>query len=622
MLKYHWIALIFILGSCSSPSEDEPVEHDETTITSLPLAQLELNDMSAFEEQKGNWQTVASATADLDEELIMQTEEGSGVLANQPTDELNSNLLTKMEHGDLELKFEVMMPKSSNSGVYFQGRYEMQMLDSWGKNEVGPGDMGGIYERWDDTKPKGQEGYEGTAPSVNASRAPGLWQTFHVLFKAPRFNAAGEKIADARFDFVRHNGYEIHRDVELSGPTRGAMFPEEAASGPILIQGDHGAVAFRNIQYKKFGVDTLQLDNISYAFYDGKYDYIPNFDTLTVAKSGTVELLDLSAVSDQPDGYAVVFRGDLEVPTTGDYLFETRIDDGGDLTIDSTLVIHNEGEPGMGHEYGMIHLTEGTHALEITYYQEVWSATLQIFYEGPGIERRILGNRIVTTERQLRERARPPVVVGNLERPELLRGFVSHGEDKLTHTISVGHPESIHYSYDLLDGSLLKSWKGDFADVTNMWRGRGNSQLAKPLNAAIEFSRGVPLARLSNDQAAWPNYRPDDFRYDGYAVDAKELPTFSFRVHGIIVNDRIEPAEGGRKLSRTLSFESEGNPSGLYYKLGQESQINKLENGLYDIGGKYYIESKDELILREMENHDELLVAVSGHSTYNYLILW
>ncbi len=620
--RYDLMVLLLVLASCSAPPKEKQAAPEPEAVTSLPFTPLELSDMSSFEEQKGNWKIVASTTANLEEELQLDTEEGSGVLANQPTEELNSNLLTKMEHGDLELKFEVMMPKGSNSGVYFQGRYEMQLLDSWGKAKVGPGDMGGIYQRWDDTKPEGQEGYEGTAPKVNASRAPGLWQSFHVLFKAPKFNAAGEKVKNARFDFVVQNGHEIHQDLELSGPTRGAMFPEEAALGPILIQGDHGPIAFRNMQYKSFGDDTLVLDNIGYAFYNGKYDYIPNFDTITAIKTGTVELLDLTAVSDQPDGYAVIFRGDLEVPTTGNYLFESRIDDGGDLTIDSTMVVHNEGEPGMGHEYGQIYLTEGSHSFMVSYYQEVWSATLEIFYEGPGIERRMLGGKKVVNDWQKREQARPPVVITNLERPELLRGFVNHGTGKRTHTISVGHPEGIHYSYDLLDGTILKSWKGGFADVTNMWRGRGNSQLALPLNAAIDFNRGVPLARLSSDQSAWPNYRPDDFRYDGYHIDSKEQPTFSFQAYGITVSDKIQPAAGGKKLNRTLSFRSDGEPSGFFYKLGHDSHIQQLSNGLYSVGGKYYIESDTELLLRKMENHDELLVAINGQDSYSYNILW
>ena len=129
------------------------------------------------------------------------------------------------------------------------GRYEVQILDSFGKSdaEMKHGDCGGIYERWDDTKEKKEEkGFEGTPPSANASAAPGTWQTYQILFRAPRFDTNGEKIENARFLKVVHNGTVIHENVEVTGPNRGGMEPE-VAEGPIKIQGDHGPVAFRKL---------------------------------------------------------------------------------------------------------------------------------------------------------------------------------------------------------------------------------------------------------------------------------------------------------------------------------------------------------------------------------------
>jgi hypothetical protein len=73
----------------------------------------------------------------------------------------------------LILKLDYMMAKGSNSGIYLQGRYEVQLLDSWGVRNPRPGDNGGIYERWDEARGKGNEGFQGHAPRHNASRAPG-----------------------------------------------------------------------------------------------------------------------------------------------------------------------------------------------------------------------------------------------------------------------------------------------------------------------------------------------------------------------------------------------------------------------------------------------------------------
>jgi len=140
-----------------------------------------------------------------------------------------------------------------------QGNYELQLLDSWGVKNPKAGDNGGVYERWDESRSEGQKGYEGYAPRQNASRAPGLWQHLKVSFQAPKFDGSGKKTANARLLRVELNGVTIHEDVELLGSTRGAMGPEKP-TGPLRIQGDHGAVAFRNITLTN-GVKTPQAAN-------------------------------------------------------------------------------------------------------------------------------------------------------------------------------------------------------------------------------------------------------------------------------------------------------------------------------------------------------------------------
>lgn len=218
----------------------------ETSFNAVPL-----DDMGAFKPAVKNWSIVGDVLFDRNGNAkSTKTSPGKSVLVNMPDDKNKDNLFSNFEHGDVELELEFMMAKGSNSGIYLQGRYELQLLDSWGVKNPRAGDCGGIYERWDDSKPEGQKGYQGYAPRVNVSRAPGLWQHFNIVFQAPRFDASGNKIQNARFVRVLHNGVLIHENVELTGPTRGPALPNEAAMGPIVIQGDHGAVAFRNIKYR------------------------------------------------------------------------------------------------------------------------------------------------------------------------------------------------------------------------------------------------------------------------------------------------------------------------------------------------------------------------------------
>lgn len=169
----------------------------------------------------------------------------SGVILNGPTGR-TANLCTERSFGDVELYLEFMIAKGSNSGVYLQGLYELQIFDSWGSiDPMETSDGGAIYHRW-----IGEQGVGGSAPRVNAARRPGEWQSYQVWFRAPRFDAAGKKLEPARFERVLFNGEIVQSDVAVDGPTRAHLERPEAAQNPLMLQGDHGPVAFRNIQVR------------------------------------------------------------------------------------------------------------------------------------------------------------------------------------------------------------------------------------------------------------------------------------------------------------------------------------------------------------------------------------
>ena len=175
-------------------------------------------------------------------------EAGTGILVNGDTGR-TEDLHTEMEHGSCELHVEFCVPQGSNSGVYLMGQYEVQILDSWGTpdSELKFGTNGGIYARW---VQETQTSYDGNPPRTNASRPPGEWQSFAILFHAPRFDSSGAKTANARFERVVHNGVVIHEEFECTGPTRGAWNDADIPRGPLRLQGDHGPVAYRNIRIR------------------------------------------------------------------------------------------------------------------------------------------------------------------------------------------------------------------------------------------------------------------------------------------------------------------------------------------------------------------------------------
>jgi hypothetical protein len=200
--------------------------------------------LTAWTKDRGDWLETGAAFMGPDSNKLIATAPGTGIMVND-VDGRTNNIFTKKEFSNCELHVEFMVPKNSNSGVYLMGRYEIQVLDSWGVTELKHGDCGGIYQRWKD-----EQGYEGFPPRVNASLAPGEWQSFDIRFKAPQFNKNEEKTNNAKFLKVMHNGIVVHENVEVTGPTRSAAFGDEKPSGPLMLQGDHGPVAFRNIRIK------------------------------------------------------------------------------------------------------------------------------------------------------------------------------------------------------------------------------------------------------------------------------------------------------------------------------------------------------------------------------------
>jgi len=235
------------------------------TISSAQMIRLTSDDFSAWRSDTGQWQIVGDVFTDPANEKSLKSQPGTGAMLNGPTGR-TSHLFSRAEFGDIKAHIEFMVSKGSNSGIYFMGRYEIQVFDSYGTGRGAyPGiECGGIYERWDESKdPKG---FEGRSPRVNASRPPGQWQTFDVIFRAPRFDKEGQKVANARFNVVLHNDIVVHEQVELTGPTRAGAYNDEKPVGPLMLQGDHGPVAYRNIMIEPldpnpfFAMDTATKD--------------------------------------------------------------------------------------------------------------------------------------------------------------------------------------------------------------------------------------------------------------------------------------------------------------------------------------------------------------------------
>lgn len=214
----------------------------QTQPAPLLVEPLKSDGLSAWRQPTNGWAIVGGVALSAKDDKALEAKPGAGVLFNTTR---TPDIVTRQEFADIELHVEFMIAGHSNSGIYFMGAYELQIYDSFGvEKDKYPGiECGGIYPRWIDNKD-----VEGHSPAVNASLPPGQWQSFDVVFHAPRFDNNGKKIANAVFIKVMHNGKLIHENVGLNAETRGGF--KEAAAGPLRLQGDHGPVAFRNLQIR------------------------------------------------------------------------------------------------------------------------------------------------------------------------------------------------------------------------------------------------------------------------------------------------------------------------------------------------------------------------------------
>jgi len=204
--------------------------------------------LEQWRQPAGDWVIAGDARPDPKNPARLVAEPGLGVLINGKTGKTR-NLISKRDFEDFEAHFEFLVPKGSNSGVKFESLYEIQIADSFGVAKPTASHCGGIYPRAE-MLPRYHHIDDGIPPRSNAARPFGEWQTLEVIFRAPRFDSTGKKVRNARFDRVVLNGKVIHENVELATPTGHAWRLKEVARGPILLQGDHGPVAFRRIRVR------------------------------------------------------------------------------------------------------------------------------------------------------------------------------------------------------------------------------------------------------------------------------------------------------------------------------------------------------------------------------------
>ncbi|MEO0733082.1 MAG: PA14 domain-containing protein [Bacteroidota bacterium] len=472
-------------------------------------------------------------------------------------------------------------------------------------------------------------------PRLPTNSSPDIWQDLELVFKAPTGNTPAI-LASAYL-----NGNLLYFQQELPATDQPA--------GPLQLSVQAGDLEVADLRYTPTAGSTSMIDAegkvklsvplLRYEFYalaQGTKD-VRNWAQLVPKKTGYVNRFDLNYIREAPP-YAIRFFGQVDIPKDGQYRWwyfspaVTRV------YVDGNLLLDSATESGKRTDTDSLQLSAGLHDLRVEYIQTGGWNRFDLAYVYEGQESRYLnsmrGTNITTPG------AATPLAIETDEDPYLLRSFLNFPPGKMyeespkrTHVVSVGEAEGPHYSVDLQTGALLQVWRGDFADVHDMWMGRGEPQVMRPLGPARIFDGSPQWATSISDP--WPEpptiqnreenggyaADEDDFLHRSHQLDADGRPTFHYEFSDRAVTDKIVPA--GKGLLRELTNAG----ASAYTQLAAGTEITELAPGEFALrgpGAKLTIESYDGsgLTIQRGNGMARLLAEVPNNGHVRYRIDW
>lgn len=465
--------------------------------------------------------------------------------------------------------------------------------------------------------PTGQSlGFGSTRDFSRLLKTPGLWQTVELWYKI------GKGSKPAMLEKLMLNGVTVREGQALTGKT----------PGPVAIVAPGGTVAIRNVGYRVLSPRNVAQWSgpVSYTIVEGQFiGSREEARTKKVLKQDTTSQLNYEVSYGQPRQYTIFFGGKLNALQAGDYQFELNQGGQGGVWIDGKEIIpisHRElGQPSVGKAT----LTAGLHDVQVFFSRSWLRPGLGLFVSQAGTRPQPLHALASLPE---------PDPVGVISvtpemKSELIRSFVQMPGEKIkrTHSLSVGSPVGLHYTVDLNQMALLQVWKGDFANVTEMWYERGEPQLLTPMGATVRLPGQTALMVLTSETTAWPDSVGENvLRYKGLAVDKQGAPTITYELAGLTVTDAVNTGLDGPQtdaLVRTLSLT--GSPDGTpYCRVAAGSLVEEIGKGLYAVDDRsYYVrfDPKAKVKLRQSKGKQELLLPVvmkNGAGSVQYSIVF
>ncbi|WP_460913986.1 PA14 domain-containing protein [Spirosoma areae] len=521
----------------------------------------------------GGWQLVGSVSPTADGSA-MRSQPGSNVLtgSNQPL-----TLLTPTD--DFRLRFEVLLSPRANLTL---------------------------------TLPTGQAISFANSPDLaRLMKSPGLWQTVEIWYKT------GGRKGPSMLEKLALNGVTVREGYTLTNNTL----------GPLTVLSPQGTVAIRNVGYRVMSPRNVAQwsSPVSYTIVEGGYIQDPQEATRRkILKQDTTAQLNYEVSYGQPRQYTILFSGKLNALLAGEYQFELNQGGVAGVWIDGKEVIPaSHRELGQA-STGQATLTAGPHDVRV-YFSRSW------FRPGLGLFVSQAGTRPQPLHALASLPDPDPVGVLSVKadlKPQLIRSFVQlPGEkSKRTHSLSVGSPTGMHYTLDLNQMALLQAWKGDFADVTEMWYERGEPQVLTPLGVTTRLPAQSVLMIMTNENTPWPDSVGENvLQYKGLTINKEGFPTVEYGLAGMAVTDAVRPGSDGLDRTLTLTGAPDGTP---YCRVAAGASVEEVSKGLYAINDRSYFvrfDPKASVKLRQSNGKQELLLPVelkNGTGAVQYSIVF
>lgn len=311
------------------------------------------------------------------------------------------------------------------------------------------------------------------------------------------------------------------------------------------------------------------IDRVTYQYFEGQWQNLPDFAALTPKAAGVPAGGGIGLEPRQRDEhYALLFRGVLTAPTTGDYRFYIRSDDGSAMWIDGERVLDNDGRHAPRLEHGRVHLTRGEHRVKLAYFNGPAGGLLQVAWAPPGAStieplsasgdmpqlskffRRVADRPLVYRVR-LPDASNRSLAVGL---PDTAHGGGHHGRGPL------GTAHGTSYCFDPVTGAVRYGWRGEFLDVgpqLGYGTGRGGG-VCTLLGDRFGVGAVAHPLRIGSPDAA------PDTEFLGYRRLGDDPPQILLRVDGIEVSQTVEASPGQAPgLRYTFAFTS--TPPGTVY---------------------------------------------------------